>query len=89
MFGATLLLLWEVSVRIYSVTPVILPAPSAVAAQIVASGPALCADFVKRIVTCALSGGSLAAARAFAGGEFRRCPANSRDRADFGDVARI
>jgi len=56
MFGATLLLLWEVTVRIYGVSPVILPAPSAVAAQFVASGPVLWADFVQTIVKGALSG---------------------------------
>lgn len=56
VFGATLLLLWEVTVRLYGVSPVILPAPSMVLAQAWASAPILWADFVQTIVKGALSG---------------------------------
>lgn len=56
LFGATLIVLWELIVRLYAVSPVILPAPSAVAAQFVNSTPILWADFVQTILKGALSG---------------------------------
>jgi hypothetical protein len=34
LFGATLLGLWEMAVRLYEISPIILPAPSAIAAHL-------------------------------------------------------
>ena len=56
IFGLTLLTLWELAVRIYGISPVILPAPSAIWAQITTSLPTLWADFVQTFVKGALSG---------------------------------
>ncbi|WP_461426600.1 ABC transporter permease [Gymnodinialimonas sp.] len=56
LFGLTLLTLWEVAVRLYEVSPVILPAPSAIAAAFAANLSTLWADFVQTIVRGALVG---------------------------------
>jgi NitT/TauT family transport system permease protein len=56
VFGATILLLWEILVRGLGVSPVLLPAPSAIWARILASGPILWEDFVQTFVRGALSG---------------------------------
>lgn len=56
IFGATLLLLWEMAVRIYAVPPVILPAPSQIAASVAANGAILWTDFVQTILKGALTG---------------------------------
>ncbi len=56
IFGLTLLILWEMVVRLYAVSPVILPAPSAVARAFAAATPILWADFVQTILKGALSG---------------------------------
>ncbi|MGA0542991.1 ABC transporter permease [Neotabrizicola sp. VNH66] len=56
VFGLTLLVLWEVIVRVFAVSPVILPAPTAIAARIGASLPTLWADFVQTGLKGALSG---------------------------------
>lgn len=56
LFGVTLLVLWEGFVRGLGVSPVILPAPSAIAAVMPASLPILWADFVQTFVKGALSG---------------------------------
>ncbi|MFE3837937.1 ABC transporter permease [Rhodobacteraceae bacterium PA1-206B] len=56
VFGLVLLLLWEMVVRLFAVSPVILPAPSAIAARILRSGPVLWADFVQTGLRGALSG---------------------------------
>lgn len=56
IFGLTLLTLWELAVRIYGISPVILPAPSAIWAQITTSLPTLWADFVQTFVKGALTG---------------------------------
>ena len=56
LFGATLLLLWEGTVRGFGVSPVILPAPSAIWGRIWASLPILAGDFVQTILKGALSG---------------------------------
>ncbi len=55
-FGLTLLLLWELIVRGLNVSPVLLPAPSAIAARIVASWSILRVDFMQTFVKGALSG---------------------------------
>lgn len=64
VFGATILLLWEMIVRIYSVPSVILPAPSQIGASFMANLPILWTDFVQTILKGALTGwviGALAA----------------------------
>ncbi len=64
IFGITLLILWEMIVRIYQVPAVILPAPTAIWASIAGKVPVLWGDFVQTILKGALSGwviGALAA----------------------------
>ena len=56
LFGITLLALWELAVRLFGVSPVILPAPLAIAARIAASLPVLWADFVQTALKGALAG---------------------------------
>ncbi|MEO1909447.1 MAG: ABC transporter permease [Paracoccus sp. (in: a-proteobacteria)] len=64
VFGATLLILWEMAVRIYAIPAVILPAPSQIAVSVVANRSILWTDFVQTILRGALTGwliGALAA----------------------------
>ncbi|AJE47736.1 ABC transporter permease [Celeribacter indicus] len=56
LFGVTLLLIWELAVRLFGVSPVILPAPTAIWARITSSAPILWTDFVQTIVKGALTG---------------------------------
>lgn len=56
LFGVTLLVLWEGVVRGLGIATVILPAPSLIWEQIVASVPTLWTDFVQTVVKGALSG---------------------------------
>ena len=56
IFGLTLLGLWQMAVRLYDISPVILPAPSDIGVQIANSLPTLWADFVQTFVKGALSG---------------------------------
>ena len=56
IFGLAVLALWEMSVKMWAISPVILPAPSAIWAQITGSLPTLGADFVQTFVKGALSG---------------------------------
>ncbi len=56
LFGVTLLVLWQGLVRGLDVSPVILPAPSDIAAAIVGNLPLLWGDFVQTILKGALSG---------------------------------
>ena len=56
VFGATLLMLWELVVRGLEVSPVLLPAPSAIATRIVSSWHILQADVMQTFVKGALSG---------------------------------
>lgn len=56
LFGVTLLVLWEGLVRGLGVPPVILPAPTAVAARIAGSAGILWQDFRQTILIGALSG---------------------------------
>ena len=56
LFGAFVFYLWEVAVRGFGVPPVLLPAPSAIAARFAASLPTLGADFVQTFVRGVLSG---------------------------------
>jgi NitT/TauT family transport system permease protein len=56
VFGVTLLLIWELMVRGFGVSPVLLPAPSAIGARIAGSLPTLRADVMQTFVKGALSG---------------------------------
>ncbi|MGP9805723.1 ABC transporter permease [Paracoccus sp. NSM] len=66
IFGATIILLWEMTVRIYQVPTVILPAPSLIADSFVANRSILWTDFVQTILKGALSGWVIGAAAAVA-----------------------
>ena len=56
VFGIALLGLWELTVRLFEVSPVILPPPSMIAARFAAETAILRADFVQTILKGALSG---------------------------------
>ena len=56
IFGVTVLALWEMAVSLFDISPVILPAPSAIWAQIVTSLPTLWADFLQTFLKGALTG---------------------------------
>ncbi|MEM6677191.1 MAG: ABC transporter permease [Pseudomonadota bacterium] len=56
IFGATLLFIWEKVVLGASISPVLLPAPSDIAARIIASPEILWVDFVQTFVKGALTG---------------------------------
>ncbi|MDO5643817.1 MAG: ABC transporter permease [Paracoccus sp. (in: a-proteobacteria)] len=66
IFGATLLILWEMLVRLYNVPAVILPAPSQIGASFAANTGILWTDFVQTILKGALSGWLIGAAAAIA-----------------------
>ncbi|MEM8570274.1 MAG: ABC transporter permease [Pseudomonadota bacterium] len=55
-FGATLLGLWEISVRTFDVSPVLLPAPSAIAVRLVESWDIIWIDLVQTFFRGALTG---------------------------------
>jgi NitT/TauT family transport system permease protein len=65
IFGATVLILWEGLVRGLGVAPVILPAPSAIAAKIAAELPVLWVDFAQTILKGAIPGFLIGAGAAF------------------------
>ena len=56
IFGATILIVWELVVRGLGVPTVILPPPSQIAATFAANMPTLWADFVQTILNGAMSG---------------------------------
>jgi NitT/TauT family transport system permease protein len=56
LFGAVVFYLWEVIVRGFGVSPVIMPAPSAAAARFLASLPTLGRDFVQTFIRGVLIG---------------------------------
>ncbi len=56
IFGVTLLVLWEIAVDLFAISPVILPAPSAIGVQIAGGLPVLWADFRQTFIRGALSG---------------------------------
>lgn len=66
VFGVTLLLVWELVVRGLAVSPVLLPAPTAIAARIASSGPTLRADVVQTFFRGALSGYAIGCGAALA-----------------------
>lgn len=56
IFGVSILILWEMAVRLYAIPSVILPAPSQIAASFSANIPILWTDFVQTIVKGAFTG---------------------------------
>jgi NitT/TauT family transport system permease protein len=56
LFGVTLLVLWELLVRGFQVSPVLLPPPSAIGARFASSLPILWSDLVQTFVKGALTG---------------------------------
>ncbi|WP_084667952.1 ABC transporter permease [Nioella nitratireducens] len=56
IFGITLLVLWQMAVRLFEISPVILPAPSDIWVALIDSPAILWADFVQTVVKGALSG---------------------------------
>ncbi|MEQ1900027.1 MAG: ABC transporter permease [Devosia sp.] len=65
VFGATLLVVWEVTVRGLSISQVLLPAPSQIYSRIVTSPVTLWADFVQTFVKAVLSGFALGCGAGF------------------------
>jgi NitT/TauT family transport system permease protein len=65
VFGVTVLLVWELVVRGLGVSPVLLPAPSAIAARLATSGTTLRADVMQTFVKGALSGYAIGCGAAF------------------------
>ena len=65
LFGVTLLVLWEGWVRGFEISPVILPAPTVIAAKFAGALGTLWADFVQTVLKGALSGFVIGAAAAF------------------------
>ncbi|MFO1140935.1 MAG: ABC transporter permease [Amaricoccus sp.] len=68
VFGVTLLLVWELLVRGLNVSPVLLPAPSAIWTRLVTSGPTLRADLMQTFFRGALSGYAIGCGGAFLAG---------------------
>jgi NitT/TauT family transport system permease protein len=66
IFGLTVLMLWESIVRGLSVSPILLPAPSAIGARFVASIPTLWADFQQTFLKAVLIGYALGCGTGFA-----------------------
>ncbi len=56
IFGLTLLIMWELLVRLLDVSPVILPPPTAIASRFAGELPILWADFVQTIIKGAMTG---------------------------------
>jgi NitT/TauT family transport system permease protein len=65
IFGAAVLILWEGLVRGFDVAPVILPAPSVIAAKIAATLPTLWDDFAQTILKGAIPGFLIGSGAAF------------------------
>jgi NitT/TauT family transport system permease protein len=65
LFGVTLLVLWELFVRGFGVSPVLLPAPSAIGGRFVSSLPILWTDVVQTFFRGALSGYAIGCGAAF------------------------
>jgi len=65
VFGATVIAVWEIAVRAFAISPVLLPAPSAIWTRLVASGPVLRADVMQTVVRGAFTGYVLGCGAAF------------------------
>jgi NitT/TauT family transport system permease protein len=56
LFGISVLVLWEVVVRVFGVPAVLLPAPSAIWAKLTSSLPILWVDFVQTVIRAVIPG---------------------------------
>jgi NitT/TauT family transport system permease protein len=65
LFGVTLLVIWELFVRGFGVSPVLLPAPSAIGSRFASSLPILWTDVVQTFVRGALTGYVIGCGAAF------------------------
>ncbi len=65
VFGVTLLIMWEILVRLLEVSPVILPPPTMIADRFANELPILWADFEQTIIKGAMTGYIIGAAAAF------------------------
>jgi NitT/TauT family transport system permease protein len=65
LFGAFIIYLWEVAVRGFGVSPVLMPAPSSTARRIAQSLPVLGDDFVQTFIRSVLLGYGLGSAAGF------------------------
>ena len=65
VFGVTLLIIWECLVHGFEISPVLLPAPSVIAATFAASLDILWVDFVQTVIKGALSGYVIGCGSAF------------------------
>lgn len=65
LFGITILVIWESLVRGLGISPILLPAPSAIAVRFAASGSILWLDFVQTAIKGGLSGYLIGCAAAF------------------------
>ncbi len=66
IFGATILVLWEVAVTAFAISPILLPTPSAIAATFAASTGLLWQDFVQTAIKGAMTGYLIGCASAVA-----------------------
>ena len=55
-FGLLVLLLWEIAVRVFEISPALLPPPTAIGSAIMGSLPILWEDWVQTVVKGALNG---------------------------------
>ncbi len=65
LFGLTLILLWQGTVKGFEINPVLLPAPSAIVTRFVTSIPILWGDFVQTFMKGALAGYAIGCGAAF------------------------
>ncbi len=65
IFGLTLLALWEVAVRGFGISPILLPAPTGIARTFAASTGLLWQDFVQTVIKGAMSGYIIGCSAAF------------------------
>ena len=66
LFGIAVLLAWEFAVRHFAISPILLPAPSAIWARFIASIPLLAIDFRETIVKAMLPGWAIGSAAGLA-----------------------
>ncbi len=65
LFGVTVLVVWELAVRLYGISPVLLPAPSAIRVALVSNTGVLWEDVVQTFFRGALSGYAIGCGSAF------------------------
>jgi NitT/TauT family transport system permease protein len=65
LFGAFVIYLWEVTVRGFGISPVLLPTPSATAERLIHSLPTLSEDFVQTFVRGVLTGYAIGCSAGF------------------------